>query len=186
MHNVKITRHRYAYCSVLSAIASLLSFVNPLLSSVLVHKFTHHAPIEDLLPLALSMIVVTGVRLYLRFTISSMLIGSQRAPIFWLQRRIGLRLWWLERLVGSWGFVGMVVRRVSGKKGLAAQVASFISYSLTDAVTTVLSGFVYYVTKSYLLSLFSALILPTLVIVPWITQKTLRLERLRQLHYRVK
>lgn len=180
MHrNKNNIRHRYAYCSVLSSIAGILGFVNPLLSSVLVAKLMHRFDLIEILPYVFAMAAVKGTRIYLRFTISVILEGNQRAPLIWLQHRIGRWLWWVEPLVHNWGAVGMMITRLSGNNGLSGQIASFITYFITDTAITVSSGIVYYYTQSYVLSLLSVPLLPMLIILPWATEKSLRINNVR-------
>lgn len=180
MHANKNITNRYAYCSVLSAIAGLLGFVNPLLSSVLVAKAIRRFDLMSLLPYALAMVVVKGTRIYLRFTISVVLKGNQRAPLIWIQHHVGEWFWWVEPLVHNWGIIGMILTKFSGGNSLGAQIAAFITYYLSDTVITFTSGIVYYYTQSYFLSLLSALLLPVVIIVPWFTEKGLRISKTRQ------
>ena len=47
-------------------------------------------------------------------------------------RRISKKLWWLEPVVDNWGWVGLVITRLTG--GVSAQAASLIASMLTDTI----------------------------------------------------
>ncbi len=176
--NELINKNRYFFCCVLSAFASLLGFVNPILSSFIAANILHDFNLKGIIPLFVSMLIVKGTRMYLRSTVTYRLRGNTRAPLIWLQRRIGKRLWWIEPMVGSFGWVGILMRRLSKKRGgVSIQVASFIVTSISDTVITVGTGVVYYFTQSYILSLLTALIIPALTVVPWFAGKSVILHR---------
>lgn len=169
----KHTRHRYALSCLLSSLAGLMGFINPLLSGMLVARAKESFTVPNLLPIAACLAAVKLARMYFRTIISKFLgsTGSQRAPFIWLQHRLGKRLWWLEPALHNWGWVGMVMTRVFGKKSVSMQVASGIIYSVTDTFITVAAGFIYYFTDNYLLSFLSVLFLPSLIFIPWITAR---------------
>jgi hypothetical protein len=144
------------------------------------------------------MALVNGVRILLRSTVSSMLKGRQRAPLIWLQNRIGKGLWWLEPVLHVWGLPGIILKKFGHwltSRGLIARklqlgsppknrrltlsIASSITYLLADVCVTALSGVIYYFTRSYILSLFSVL-LPAAAAAPWFAKKSNRLQRLRR------
>jgi hypothetical protein len=167
-----ISRHRYAACCLMSSFASLLGFVNPVLSSFIVKSIIDNSNLRGIVPTFVSMAAVKGTRMYLRSKVASQLKGSMRAPLVWLQHRISKRLWWLEPMVNNWGWVGLVITKLTG--GVPAQTAAFIVSMLTDTVNALLSGIVYYFTQSYVLSLLTVLIIPSLAVVPWFASKTMR------------
>jgi ABC-type bacteriocin/lantibiotic exporter with double-glycine peptidase domain len=176
--NSLIEKNRYGFCCVLSAFASLLGFVNPVLSSFIAANIIKDFNLRGIVPMLAAMVIVKGTRMYLRSTVTSRLRGNTRAPLIWLQRRIGKRLWWIEPIVGSWGWVGMTIKRLTRLTGgVSLQVASFIVTMLSDTVNALSAGIVYYFTQSYVLSLFAALIIPSLAVVPWFAGKTLMIHR---------
>lgn len=173
-----ISRHRYAICVFYGSLASLLGFVNPLLSSYITGRLLIAFNMEGVIPALISMLAVKGMRTFLRFRMSVNLQGNSRAPIVWLQHKIGGFLWWLEPMVDNWGLIGHTLRRF-WKNGVSSQVAIFITSSLTDTFDVIIAGIVYYFTKSYILSLLSALMLPFTSALPWFAQKTLRLRHFK-------
>jgi ABC-type bacteriocin/lantibiotic exporter with double-glycine peptidase domain len=180
-----ISKNRYAFCCVLSAFASLLGFVNPVLSSFIVANIIKDFNLRGIVPILISMVIVKGTRMYLRSTVTSRLRGNTRAPLIWLQRRIGKRLWWIEPIVGSWGWVGMTIKRLTKLTGgVSIQIASFIVTTLSDTVNALAAGIVYYFTQSYVLSLLTALIIPSLAVVPWFAKKSLLIHRRAKLSLR--
>lgn len=166
-------RHRYAFCCALTTLASLLGFVNPVLSGFIADNIIRDFNLRGIIPTLIAMAAVKGTRIFLRSRVALELRGgNMRAPLVWLQRRISRRLWWLEPMVGNWGWVGLVINRITG--GVPRQVAALITSSLTDTVNAVMSGVVYYFTRSYVLSLLTALVIPTLAVVPWFAKNTMR------------
>lgn len=182
MHRNIRAADRTAYCALLSLLASVLGLGVPLLSSRTVDlamhslSFSHVDRAAGLLPPLLLLVTVQGMRMYLRYAISAVSGGNERAPLFWLQHRIGRWLWWVEPMVHNWGVAGMIVAKLSGKKGLAVQLASSFSYLISDLLITLFSGTIYYITQSYLLSLLSSLALPALAVLPWFTRKSRRIR----------
>jgi hypothetical protein len=142
--------NKNAYICILSSLAGLLGFVNPALSIYLVYNAVRSFNILPLLPVIFSMGAVSGTRIYLRITLSNNLKEHERTPFVWLRKRIGKWLWWLEPLMGSWGFIGMVVKKISGKKGVKAQAENFLAFLLTDVATTFTAGVIYYLTANYI------------------------------------
>lgn len=178
-----IAPHRYAFCCVLSATASLLGFVNPILSSFIAENILNNINLKGIIPTFVSMLAVKGTRMYLRSIVASQLKGGMRAPAVWLQRRISKRIWWLEPMVDNWGWIGLVITRVM-RGGVPAQAAAFIASMITDTINALMSGVVYYFTQSYILSLLTALIIPSFAVVPWFTLKTLRYHRKAKIRLR--
>jgi hypothetical protein len=145
------------------------------------------------------MALVNGTRIALRSTVASVLKGRQRAPIIWLQNRIGKGLWWLEPVLHGWGLPGILLKKFGrwlrahqltspvlslGKRNLALKrpltlsIASSIIYLAADACVTALAGVLFYLTHSYAFSLF-AVLLPAAASVPWFTKKSKRLRQMR-------
>ena len=176
------TKDRFGFYCVLSSIASLLGFVNPVLSAYIVSNILNNFDLSGIFASLISMGAVKGTRMYLRSTVSNNLKGNIRAPMFWLQNRIGKRLWWLEPLVASWGWVGMVLKKLTG--GVSVQTSMFIATMVFDTINAVAAGLVYYFTKSYILSLLSALIIPAFAVAPWLADKALRIRRFSRLRIR--
>jgi len=176
-------RHRYAFCCAMTTLASLLGLVNPLLSSFIAQNIINNFNLKGIIPSLFSMIIVKGARMYLRGNVSKRLKGgSMRAPLVWLQHRISKRLWWLEPMVNNWGWVGLVITRLTG--GVSASTAAFFASMLTDTINALLSGIVYYFTQSYVLSLLTALVIPALAVVPWFALKTARIRKHAKLRLR--
>ena len=170
-------KHKYALSCLLSSTAGLLGLFNPILSSMLVKRAKESFLLMNLLPVIICLVAVKLTRMYLRISIAKLLGGSQRAPFIWLQHRIGRWLWWLEPMLHNWGWVGMAVTRFSGSSGLAPQVASSVIYTLSDTGITVISGVIFYYTENYVLSFLSVLILPTLIVIPWFTEKSAKIRK---------
>ena len=177
-----IAHHRYAYCCLMSSFASFLGFVNPVLSSFIAQNIINSFNLKGIIPALISMGAVKGTRIYLRSNVSSKLKGSMRAPAVWLQRRISKKLWWLEPMVDNWGWVGLVMTKLTG--GVSVQAASFIASMITDTIIALMAGIVYYFTQSYILSLLTALIIPALAVVPWFALKTFRHRHFAKLSLR--
>lgn len=177
MQNQFFYRHKYAFSCFLSVLISLLGFVNPVLAVVFVDRFLKYYNIIYSVPVLIPIAAVKGTRIYLRVLLSKYLKGSQRAPLIWLQRRLSSRLWWLEPVVRNFGWVGMMIQRFSGKSGVSNQVSQTITYTLADTITTILSGVVYYYTRDLVLSFLSILVLPSLYVIPWFTEKSLKINR---------
>jgi hypothetical protein len=169
-------RRRYGLCCFMTLTASLLGFVNPILSSFIAQNIIDHFNLTGIIPSLVSIFVVKGARFYLRARAGSELKGgSSRAPVIWLQKRISRKLWWLEPMVVNWGWVGLVLKKLTG--GVSVQVSAAIASMLTDTVNSLVSGIVYYYTQSYLLSLLAALVIPAVAVLPWLTVKTVRYRR---------
>lgn len=169
-------RYRYGFCCLLSALASLLGIINPILSSFIVSNILNNFNLAGIIPSLIAMAVVKGLRMFLRSRVNLNLKGNMRAPLIWLQSRIGKKLWWVEPIIGSWGWVGVIMTRITG--GVSAQAASFLASFVTDTINTLAAGIVYYFSRNYILSLLTALILPTLAVSPWFAGKALRLHHL--------
>jgi ABC-type bacteriocin/lantibiotic exporter with double-glycine peptidase domain len=169
-------KHRYALSCVFSSVAGLLGVLNPLLIILLVDKAKNNFEILNLLPTLTILIATKILQFVLRVKTAKYLKGNQRAPIIWIQHRIGKWLWWMEPMLHNWGWVGMFVTKISGSSGIAAQIASAVTYTLNDTLITVASGVIYYFTDSYVLSFLTILILPAIFVIPWITEKTLKLK----------
>jgi hypothetical protein len=164
-------RHRYGLCCVMTLTASLLGFVNPILSSFIAQNIIDNFNLTGIIPSLISIFAVKGTRFFLRARAGAELKGgSARAPSIWLQRRISRRLWWLEPMVSNWGWIGLMITKLTG--GVSFQVASAIASMLTDTVNSIVSGVVYYYAHSYILSLLAALIIPAAAVLPWLTVKT--------------
>ena len=190
-----VDRYRYAICCALSAVASLLSFVNPLLAGVAVQRALFSLSLP---PVIAGMGAVNGTRILLRGTVSRLLRGRQRSPLIWLQNRVGKWLWWLEPALHVWGLPGIVLKkfgRFFASRGLLARlppgrlrprkqrrltlsVASSAVYFAADVCVTSLSGLIYYFSRSYPFSLLPVL-LPAAAAAPWFAQKSRRLRRNR-------
>ena len=194
-----LTKHRYAICCILSGLASLLSFVNPLLAGVFVNRAISAISVPSIRPLILGMALVNGTRIGLRSAVSSVLKGRQRAPIIWLQKRISKRLWWLEPVLHGWGLPGILLKKFGRwlnfhrltsrllslghhkspiKRPLTLSIASSIVYLAADACVTALSGVLFYFTHSYVFCLL-AVLLPAAASIPWFTKKSKRLRRVK-------
>lgn len=171
------TGRRYAAACMMAAAAGILGLIDPVLTSLLVSRVMKGQDFSRVSIVLVSLLAVKGTRIYARITMSKMLGNNQRAPLIWLRRRIGGLFWWLEPLLHNWGTVGLVVDKVFGSTGAAAQIASFISYALTDLIDSFVAGFIYYLTENYVLSFASAMILPTLFVLPWYQEKTRRLYK---------
>nr|PZM87760.1 MAG: hypothetical protein DIU81_08590 [[Clostridium] cellulosi] len=167
-----ISSDTYAKCCIMTFLASLLGIVNPVLSGFLAENVFSNFNLKGIIPTVISMITVKGTRMYLRSRVGKKLKGSMRAPLIWLQRRISRKLWWIEPMVDNWGWVGMVMTRITG--GVSVQAAAFIASMITDTINTLLSLIVYYFTRNYILSVLTALVLPSLAVIPWFASKTIR------------
>ncbi|MDR3645076.1 MAG: hypothetical protein P4M02_08385 [Clostridia bacterium] len=176
MVKYKHTKSKYVLSCLLAAVAGLLGIIDPILTSLLVARVMNYHAFSRAAPVLISLLAVKGIRIYARMTMAKLLGNNQRAPIIWLQHRIGNWLWWLEPLLHNWGWAGMVVTRLFGSTGVAAQMASVISFMLTDLSVSFAAGTIYYFTQSYLLSFLSVLILPTLIVIPWFTRKSRRMR----------
>lgn len=180
MFNIKsASRNRYGISCLFSAFASLLGFVNPVLSSFIAYNILNNFNLGGIIPSLIAMVIVKGVRMYLRSAVSHNLKGNIRAPLIWLQHRIDKRLWWLEPMVDSWGWIGMTVAKHTGD--VSQQAALFFATMVMDTLNTLASGIVYYFTQNYVLSLLSALIFPTLTIAPWFAGKAMRIHHYSKL-----
>lgn len=167
-------RHRYTICCLMSTLASLLGFVNPILSSFLAKNILNNFNLRGIIPSLLSMSAVKGMRMLLRSKVASQLKGNMRAPIVWLSRNISKRLWWLEPMVDNWGWVGMAITKLTG--GVSTQASAFFATMVIDTINALASGIVYFYTQDYVLSLLSALVIPTLAVAPWYTRKAIRIH----------
>lgn len=169
-------KHRYALSCVFSSLAGFLGVINPLFVIMLVDKAKDNLNILNLLPTLIIVIATKLLQFMLRVKTAKYLKGNQRAPLIWMQHRIGKWFWWLEPMLHNWGWVGMFVSKLSGSTGIAVQIASVVSYIINDTLTTVASGVIYYFTDSYVLSFLTILILPAIFVIPWFTGKTLKLK----------
>ena len=178
-----VARHRYSLCCMMSLFASLLGVLNPVLSAFVAKNVIDNFNLKGIIPSLVSLYGVKATRMYLRTRVGAELKGgSIRAPIIWLQHRISRKLWWLEPMVDNWGWVGLVITRITG--GVSVQASAAIASMIMDTVNALLSGIVFYFTRSYVLSLATAFIIPAAAVVPWLTVKTLRSRRHRDLHLR--
>lgn len=167
----------------MSAIASLLGIVNPVLSSYIAQNIKSNFNLKGIIPSLIAMVIVKGTRMYLRGSVSAQLKGgSMRAPVVWLQHRISKKIWWLEPMVNNWGWVGMVITRLTG--GVSAKTAAFFASMVIDTINALLSGIVYYFTQNYVLSVLTALIIPSLAVLPWFASKTIRYRRMEKISLR--
>ena len=174
---VSDARHRYGLCCFMTLTASLLGFVNPILTSFIAENILNNFNLAGIIPSLVSIFAVKGARFYLRARAGSELKGgSARAPSIWLQRRISRRLWWLEPMVSNWGWIGLILTKLTG--GVSAQVAAAVASMLTDTINSLVSGFVYYYTHSYALALMAALIIPAAAVLPWLTVKSVHRHRI--------
>jgi len=192
-----LNKYRYAICCILSSVASLMSFVNPLLAGVLIDRAVSSFSLPSVTPVIAGMGLVNGTRILLRATVAKLLKGRQRAPLIWLQNRIGKWLWWLEPVLHVWGLPGIAMKKfgrflaanrlTSGNlffsslkphknRRLSLAVASSIIYLMTDVCVTALSGVIFYLTRSYYLSLL-AVLLPAAAAAPWFAKKSNRLRK---------
>jgi len=55
---------------------------------------------------------------------------------------------------------------------------------LIDTIISLITGVVYYFTQSYVLSILTSLIIPSLAVVPWFATKSMRVRRYSKLHLR--
>lgn len=178
-----ISRYRYSYCCLMSALASLLGIVNPVLSSFIAQNIKSNFNLKGIIPSLIAMIIVKGTRMYLRGSVSAQLKGgSMRAPIVWLQHRISKRIWWLEPMVNNWGWVGMVITKLTG--GVSARTAAFFASMVIDTINALLSGIVYYFTQNYVLSVMTALLIPSFAVLPWFASKSMRYRKLEKIRLR--
>lgn len=194
-----VKRHRYAICCVLSGLASLLGFVNPLLAGVFISGAMSSLSLTGITPFIAGMAFVNGTRIFLRNTVANLLKGRQRSPIIWLQHRIGKWLWWLEPALHGWGMPGIVLNKFGRwlkarkltspalevgrdkpavNKRYTLSIASSIIYLFADACVTALSGFLFYLTRSYTISLL-AVLLPAAAAVPWFRKKSRRIKQIK-------
>lgn len=171
-----LQRNRYAVCCLLSVFAGLLGFVNPVLSSTLAAMLRRRLSLTAAIATFAAMVLVKGLRMFLRSRVTVVMRGHMRAPYVWLRQRIGRRLWWLEPMVASWGWAGTVLARLSGPPGVSAQAAAAIASTLTDTFDAAAAFVVYYFTQSYVLSLLASLAVPALAVFPWASRR-LRPER---------
>lgn len=171
--------NRYGISCLFSALASLLGFVNPVLSSFIVYNIINNFNLGGIIPSLVAMVIVKGTRMYLRSRVSHNLKGNMRAPLIWLQHRIDKRLWWLEPLVDGWGWLGMTVSKYA--VDVSAQTAMFFATTVLDTLNALASGIVYYFTRSYVLSLMSVLIFPAFSVAPWYAGKTRRIRHYSKL-----
>lgn len=176
-----ISSDTYAKCCIMTFLASLLGIVNPVLSGFLAENVFSNFNLKGIIPTVISMITVKGTRMYLRSRVGKKLKGSMRAPLIWLQRRISRKLWWIEPMVDNWGWVGMVMTRITG--GVSVQAAAFIASMITDTINTLLSLIVYYFTRNYILSVLTALVLPSLAVIPWFASKTIRYRKYKRIFH---
>ncbi len=166
-----LARNRYAVCCLLSVFAGLLGFVNPVLSSALAAIFRRRLSLKAAIATFAAMVLVKGLRMFLRSRVTLVMRGHMRAPYVWLRQRIGSRLWWIEPMVASWGWAGTVLTRLSGPPGISAQAAAALASTLTDTLDAVAAFVVYYFTQSVVLSLLASLALPALAVFPWATHR---------------
>jgi ABC-type multidrug transport system fused ATPase/permease subunit len=169
-------KHRYALSCVFSSVAGFLGVINPLLIILLVDKAKNNFDILNILPTLIILVATKVLQFVLRVKTAKFLKGNQRAPLIWLQHRIGKWFWWLEPMLHNWGWVGMLVTKLCGNSGIVAQIASAVTYTINDTLITVASGVIYYFTDSYVLSFLTILILPAIFVIPWFTKKTLKLK----------
>jgi ABC-type bacteriocin/lantibiotic exporter with double-glycine peptidase domain len=167
-------KHRYALSCVFSSIAGLLGVLNPISTILLIEKAKDTSDIIKLLPFIIIFISAKALQFFLRVKTAKFLDGNQRAPIIWLQHRIGKWLWWMEPMLHNWGLVGTIVTKLSGSTGIAVQIAAAVTYTLNDLLITVASGIIYYFTDNFILSFVTVLILPALFVIPWIAKNTLK------------
>jgi ABC-type multidrug transport system fused ATPase/permease subunit len=173
-----VIRDRYAICCVLSALASALSVVNPLLTALIVQNIINNFNLKGIVPSIIAMIMVKGTKMLLRGKVSKLLRGGDvRAPSAWLQRRISKKLWWLEPMINNWGFLGVVIKKLTG--GVSVKISAAMVSFITDIVNIFLSGVVYYFTHSYALSLLVTFAIPTIAVLPWFAEKTIKNEKLK-------
>lgn len=192
-------RHRYAVCCLLSAAASMLSFVNPLLAGGMINRVMTSYSIPSATPYVIGMAVVNGSRIALRSFVASFLRGKQRAPLIWIQNRIGKWLWWLEPALHGWGYPGILMKKLGrflaahaftanslalGKKlrknrRFTLSIASSITYTLADFFVTALAGVIFYYTRNTYASML-AVLLPVVAVIPWFAKKNQRLTHLRK------
>lgn len=182
-------RGRTAAGTGLSAVASLMVFVNPLLAGVFIQRLAVSASLPAVAPVAVGMAAVKGTRMLLRSAATRMLRGRERAPVYLLREHIGKRLWWLEPVFHSWGAAGLAMSRLNRwlrrrrllSPGLAMglrvpvghirdRIAAAAAYYLSDSCVTLLAGTVYYYTRSRPLSLLPGL-LPALGVLPWFARR---------------
>lgn len=170
-HKIK---HEYAYCNILSAFSSLLALMLPILTSLAVDRVMFRFSLRSVLPFIILIFAIQTGRTFLRMTISKYVGDNERAPLFWLQHRLGNWLWWVEPLLKKWGALGRLIQKFGGKNGIPRQIAISVSLFFSDTFTTLLSGYIYYFTQSYILSVLSWLLLPMLTILPVLTKKMSR------------
>lgn len=174
----RISGNVYAKCCVMTFFASFLGLVNPVLSGVFTQNAFISFNIKGAVPTAVIMLAVKGTRMFLRSRVGKYLKGSMRAPLIWLKQRISRKLWWMEPMVDNWGWVGMVISKLTG--GVSLQAASFIVTMMIDTLNVLIAGIVYYFTHNYILSLMSALILPLFTVIPWFANKATRFLHIKK------
>ena len=173
---VFVIRHRYAICCVLSTLASLLGVATPLLSALIVSNIINNLNVKGIIPTIIAMILVKGTKMLLRGKVNKLMGGAQaQAPLAWLQRRISKRLWWLEPMVSSLGWVGMVITKLTGS--IKVKASAFAASFLTDLIAIIASGVMFYFTRSYALSLLITFTLPLLSVMPWLAKKTVKFKK---------
>lgn len=173
------SENRYGISCLFSALASLLGFVNPVLSGFIAYNILNNFNLGGIIPSLAAMVIIKGTRMYLRSSVSHNLKGNIRAPLIWLQHRIDKRLWWLEPMVDGWGWLGMTVSKYAGD--VSGQAALFFATTVMDTLNALASGIVYYFTRSYVLSLLSVLIFPTFTVLPWFAGKAKRIHHYSKL-----
>lgn len=159
----------------MSAVAGLLSFVNPLLAGIIVSRAVTAFKVPYIAPILIGLLIVNGLRMILRGTVAGLMHGRRRSPIIRIQHKIGKWLWWIDPTLHRWGVAGWLVKRL----GIATNAAALIIYTATDTFVTILAGVIFYLTRSYALSMLAAL-LPALEAAPWFAQKTMRFKRVRK------
>lgn len=123
------------------------------------------------------MILVKGTKMLLRGRVNKLMRGADaQAPLAWLQRRISKKLWWLEPMVSNLGWIGMVITKLTGS--VKVKASAFAASFLTDLVVIIAAGVMFYFTRSYALSVLITFTLPLLSVMPWLTKKSVKFEKI--------
>lgn len=155
----------------------MLGVATPLLSALIVSNIINNFNIKGIIPTIIAMILVKGTKMLLRGKVNKLMRGAKaEAPLAWLQRRISKRLWWLEPMVSSLGWIGMVITKLTGS--IKVKAAAFAASFLTDMIAILASGIMFYFTRSYALSVLITFTLPLLSVMPWLAKKAVKFEKI--------
>lgn len=163
--NIAVKRDKYAICAVLSAISSLLSVANPLLSALIVKNIKNNFNFKGIIPSIIALIIVKGTRMLIRGKINKLLReGDIKAPLEWMQKKIKKYFSWLEPMIEKWGFIGEFLTNIKG--GIDLRLSAAVTSFLTDFIIIIVSGIIFYFTGSYTLTVVISFLIPTLSVIP--------------------